>query len=134
MAKRPAMPKSDPETAQVFEALVPEDARITIRPMFGHKAAFVNGHMFAGTFGTDMFVRLDDRSRDELLAVPGAAPFEPMKGRPMKGYVVLPRRLGGTAAAKAWIERALDSTAILPPKAERTVRRGKKPTARRTRA
>jgi hypothetical protein len=35
--------------------------------------------MFSGTFGKDIFVRLDEPSRAELLAVEGAKPFEPMK-------------------------------------------------------
>jgi hypothetical protein len=39
------MPKSDPNIAALFERLLPTDERIVIRPMFGHKAAFVNGHM-----------------------------------------------------------------------------------------
>ena len=64
--------------------------RVAIRPMFGHKAAFVNGNMFTGTFGKHVFVRLDEPSRAELLTVAGANPFEPMKGRPMTEYVQLP--------------------------------------------
>ena len=51
MAKRPTLPKSDPKVAALFDRLLPSDKRIVIRPMFGHKAAFVNGHMFTGTSG-----------------------------------------------------------------------------------
>jgi hypothetical protein len=46
--------------------------------------------VFAGTFGTHVFARLDEPSRAELLALPGAAVFAPMKDRPMKEYVQLP--------------------------------------------
>jgi TfoX/Sxy family transcriptional regulator of competence genes len=117
VAKRPTMPKSDPTIAALFETLLPIDERIVTRPMFGHKAAFVSGHMFAGTFGKHVFVRLDEPSRLELLSVAGAAPFEPMKGRPMKEYVQLPESLlDEPVRAKAWLERALHWVATLPAK------------------
>jgi TfoX/Sxy family transcriptional regulator of competence genes len=117
MAKRPTMPKSDPKIAALFERLLPTDARVVIRPMFGHKAAFVNGHMFTGTFGKYVFVRLDEPSRVELLTVAGAKPFEPMEGRPMKEYVQLPESfLSEPSRAKAWLERALHWTSTLPAK------------------
>jgi len=118
MAKRPSMPKADPKTAATFQTLLPADPRIVIRPMFGHTAAFVNGHMFAGTFGAQVFVRLDEPSRAELLAMAGAKRFEPMKGRPMREYVQLPEALlGEPQQARTWVERALASTSTLPPKA-----------------
>jgi TfoX/Sxy family transcriptional regulator of competence genes len=66
MAKRPTMPTCDPKIAALFETLLPIDERVVIRPMFGHKAAFVNGNMFTGTFGKHVFVRLDEPSRPEL--------------------------------------------------------------------
>jgi TfoX/Sxy family transcriptional regulator of competence genes len=115
------MPKANPVTIKAFEALLPPDPRIVVRPMFGHKASFVNGHMFAGTFGPDVFVRLEEGDRADLLAIDGAKPFEPMKGRPMSGYVQLPRRwIGKGAEAKAWVARALARTAGLPPKLRTT--------------
>jgi len=120
MAKRPAMPKSDPMIAALFETLLPIDERVVIRPMFGHKAAFVSGNMFTGTFGKDIFVRLDEPSRAELLAVDGAKPFEPMKGRPMTEYVQLPESLlNEPPKAKAWLERALHWTSRLPAKSRK---------------
>src|SRR5260370_19319806 len=67
MAKRPTLPKSDPKVAALFDRLLPSDKRIVIRPMFDHKAAFASGHMFTGTFGKYIFVRLDESSRVQLL-------------------------------------------------------------------
>ncbi len=46
--------------------------------MFGNLGAFVHGNMFAGLFGPDVGVRLDDAWREELAAVAGSGPF----GRP----------------------------------------------------
>src|SRR5712664_11983 len=106
MPTRATVPKSDPETARLFETLLPHDPRIVVRPMFGHRAAFVNGNMFAGTFGADVFVRLDERSRSELLSISGSKPFEPMKGLPMRDYVQMPRQwLGAQSDARAWVAR-----------------------------
>jgi TfoX/Sxy family transcriptional regulator of competence genes len=48
--------------------------------MFGNISAFVNGNMFAGLFGNDIFVRLSDENRRELLEEKGASLLEPMKG------------------------------------------------------
>lgn len=120
MAKRPTMPKADPSTATLFRTFLPNDPRVTVRPMFGQTAAFVNGQMFAGTFGSQVFARLDESSRSELLAVPGATVFAPMKARPMKEYVQLPSAmLSDPSAAKQWIGRALEWTSTLPSKAKR---------------
>jgi len=117
VATQPTMPKADPRTAALFRALLPNDSRVTVRPMFGHTAAFVNGHMFAGTFGTHVFARLNEAGRAELLAVPGATVFAPMKNRPMKEYVQMPPALlTEPSAAKQWIARALESTSTLPAK------------------
>src|SRR5579872_88084 len=116
MAPRPVMPKADPKTTALFVSLLPADDRILVRPMFGHKAAFVNGHMFAGTFGGSIFVRLDEPSRVELLAVRGAAPFAPMKNRPMREYVQIPESwFADQPRARTWVQRALESTMALPP-------------------
>ena len=95
--------------------------------MFGNLAAFVNGNMFAGLFGEDLFVRLPD---DEAAKVrkQGGRDFAPMAGRPMKGYVTVP----GTwrtkpEPVKAWIVAALEITGRMPPK----VAAAKKPTAKK---
>lgn len=66
-------PKPDAATLAFFESLVQKSAGAEIRPMFGNVAAFVNGNMFAGVFGSAVFVRLGDDERNELLKEPGAA-------------------------------------------------------------
>jgi TfoX/Sxy family transcriptional regulator of competence genes len=128
----PTKPKSDAATARIFDTLLPRDARIAVRPMFGHRAAFVNGHMFAGTFGADVFVRLDEPSRVRLLSIAGTTPFAPMKNRPMKEYVVLPRVWLATGSpARSWIAKALAYGAALPPKAAHKTRPGRASSAKR---
>jgi TfoX/Sxy family transcriptional regulator of competence genes len=113
------MPKLDVEARAFFESVVPEHPDVQVRPMFGQVSAFVNGNMFMGVFGTDVFVRLPEEDGAALLKAGGHA-FEPMKGRPMRGYVILPdawqRRRG---KVKEWAARSLDWAEELPPKASR---------------
>ena len=83
-------PKRDEATTKFFEKVVPAGPTVKIRPMFGHRAAFVNGNLFASTFGTQVVVRLDTAARESVLKEEGASIFEPVKGRKMREYVVLP--------------------------------------------
>jgi TfoX/Sxy family transcriptional regulator of competence genes len=93
-----AMPKPSEETKQFFRSVLPDDDRVTVRPMFGQVAAFVNDHMFSGVYGDDLFVRPGVEEWATLLDEPGAAVFAPMAGRPMKEHVVLPRAWRGEPA------------------------------------
>jgi TfoX/Sxy family transcriptional regulator of competence genes len=114
--ERGTMPKPSEQAKAAFRKLVPDGPAVTLRPMFGNLAAFVNGNMFAGLFGEDLFVRLPE---DESAKVrqQGGRDFAPMAGRPMKGYVTVP----GTwrdkpAAVKGWIATALEVTGKMPAK------------------
>ncbi len=84
--------KAPPELIAVFEAAVP-GAPAEKRKMFGYPAAFVNRNMFMSIFGDAMFLRLGDSDAQKLLAIPGAKPFEPMPGRAMRGYIVVPGKV-----------------------------------------
>jgi hypothetical protein len=81
------------------------------RRMFGFPAYFANGIM----------LRLSDSDREELYAAyDETAPFEPMPGRPMREYVVLPEALLADAAAlHHWMERSFSWAAGLPPRARK---------------
>jgi len=104
----------------MFDSLVPEDARVTTRKMFGQPAAFVNGQMFFGVFGGRLFLRLSATDRDEADEVPGFDPFEPMPGRAMREYRVLPTSvLADRTRSRRWVTKSLDHVAGLPPKKAR---------------
>ncbi len=97
---------------------------VEIRKMFGYPAAFYNEQMFAGVFQESMMVRLSSEDRAELLAQPGAAAFEPMPGRPMREYVVLPQPVVlDPAALGEWLHRGLTYAASLPPKPAKNTKR-----------
>jgi TfoX/Sxy family transcriptional regulator of competence genes len=111
-----SMPKPSEEAKAAFTRLVPAGPTVSLRPMFGNLAAFVNGNMFAGLFGEDLFVRLPE---DESAKVRehGGGNFEPMAGRAMKGYVTVPKAWRTKPdATKAWIVTALELTGKLPAK------------------
>jgi TfoX/Sxy family transcriptional regulator of competence genes len=112
-----SMPKPTEQAKAAFSKLVPDEPAVTLRPMFGNLSAFVNGNMFAGLFGEDLFVRLPD---DESAQVrkQGGRNFEPMPGHAMKGYVVVPATWRSKPeAAVVLIKRSLALTRAMPPKA-----------------
>jgi len=114
--RKGSFPKPDPETKAAFEGLLPGDPRVAVRPMFGNVAAFVNGNMFTGLFGRDLFVRLSEDDRAELIAE-GGTEFQPMPGRAMKEYVSLPPTWRDEPdEARAWVERSLEWAGAIPPK------------------
>jgi TfoX/Sxy family transcriptional regulator of competence genes len=94
---------------------VPGDARVTVRPMFGSVAAFADGQMFMCLFADELFFRLGETERAELMAV-GGGPLEPMPGRPMREYVALAEWQSRSTPAREWAERALAYAISLGPK------------------
>lgn len=116
------IPRPSDADRDFFAAVVPDDPRVTIKPMFGNVAAFVNGNMFIGLFGSALGLRLAPSDSEALLAVEGACPFGPAE-RPMGGYVAVPDAWrDDRATLDEWIARALEYTASLPPKAPKTAK------------
>ncbi|HLZ29050.1 MAG TPA: TfoX/Sxy family protein [Chloroflexota bacterium] len=107
------IPRPTEADKERFKSLVPEDARVEVKPMFGNLGAFVNGNMFMGLFGTDVGLKLGDADQSQLSDA-GGGPFGPTE-RPMGGYVTLPAALT-SAEAMRWIARSLDYVGALPPK------------------
>ncbi len=83
------IPKPTDTDRARFASLVPDEAGVDTKPMFGNLGAFVNGNMFMGPFGSDIGVKLAGADHDKLAAMPGAGPFGPAD-RPMGGYVTIP--------------------------------------------
>ena len=88
--------------------------------MFGYPVAFVNGLMFAGVFEDTAFARLPPGLRRAVADEEGAAPFEPVPGRPLLAYLTLPGALLEDEALFAdLLASACAFTAGLPPKVRR---------------
>jgi TfoX/Sxy family transcriptional regulator of competence genes len=128
-----AIPKPSEKARAAFTKLVPDEPAVTLRPMFGNLSAFVNGNMFSGLFGDDLFVRLPDDQSAQVRKL-GGRDFEVMPGRAMKGYVIVPKtwRAKPDAAAR-WIEMSMAFTRKMPPKALGGTKTPTKKTAARKR-
>ena len=125
--------KSPPELIAAFDAAFPS-APAERRQMFGYPAGFVNGNMFTALHQEDWMVRLSEPDRSALLAFPGARLFEPMPGRPMKDYVLLPPPvIADRRALGEWLAKALAYAGRLPPKASTARRTPRKTAAKRPR-
>lgn len=83
--------------------------------MFGSVAAFAGGQMFMCLFADELYFRLGEAERTELLAA-GGGPLEPMPGRPMREYVALPEWQSRPAPAREWAARSLSYALSLGPK------------------
>ena len=113
----PKFEKSSPELIARFDATAARFPDADRRKMFGYPALFVGGNLVTGLFAQQWMIRLPDHDRAELLALPGATPFEPMPGRPMKGYASIPPDVvADDEALDAWIRRAIAFGRTLPAK------------------
>jgi TfoX/Sxy family transcriptional regulator of competence genes len=107
--------KSPQWLVDLFAESLPNDLCVERRKMFGYPAIFVHGNMCAGLFGDGMFARLSSEVRAALPG--GGRPFEPMAGRPMKDYALVPDEvLADEAALADLLAHAVAFTAKLPPK------------------
>jgi TfoX/Sxy family transcriptional regulator of competence genes len=124
------------EHQPIFRAALPKDARIVTLQMFGGIAAKVNGNLFAGLFGRSVMVWLSEAERARALALPGAAPFDPMgDGRARSDKVMLPESfMSKPAELRRWLDRSFKAALSLPEKAAKPARKAaakKKPVKRR---
>jgi TfoX/Sxy family transcriptional regulator of competence genes len=121
--------KPPQELVDYFDSVIPDGpAPVDFKPMFGGPCYWTGGNMFAAIHQESMIVRLGEEDRQVLLREPGAALFEPMEGRPMREYVVIPPQIvADREAVRFWLAKGLAFTASLPPK----VKKPRKPRAAR---
>jgi TfoX/Sxy family transcriptional regulator of competence genes len=121
--------KPPQELVDYLDSVIPDGpAPVEFKPMFGGPCYWTGGNMFAAIHQENMIVRLSEDDRVALLKQPGAALFEPMEGRPMREYVVIPPQIvADREAVRSWLAKGLAFTASLPPK----VKKPRKPRAPR---
>jgi TfoX/Sxy family transcriptional regulator of competence genes len=113
----PTFEKSPPELVARFDAAATRFPDAARRKMFGYPALFVGGNLVTGLFARSWMIRLGEEDRAALLALPGAGPFEPMPGKPMKGYVTLPAEVvADDGALDHWVSRSIAYGRTLPVK------------------
>ena len=112
-----AWTKAPQSLIDLFDACLPDGPGLERRKMFGYPCAFVNGNMCAGLLQDIAFARLPPGLHAELDAEFGVRHFEPMPGRPMKAYVVLPEEvLDDEERFSAVLAAAYVFTSALPVK------------------
>lgn len=115
------MPRVDKETEAFFRSILPVREEVVVKPMFGQTAAFVNGNLFSGIFGKQVFVRLSEEDGAVLMKEAGTRPFAPVEGRPMRGYVVMPPSwIGEPRRARSWVAKSHEWVSAMPPKAKKS--------------
>jgi hypothetical protein len=86
------MPKIGEETRAQFdrvaESFVERGAKRS--KMFGMPVLKIRDKVFAGTYGDAMTFKLAPDDVAAALKLKGVEPFEPMPGRAMKGWVMVP--------------------------------------------
>lgn len=126
MATQDPWRKSPPELVERFEVAVASIEGLETRKMFGYPAGFIGGHMVTGLHQESWIVRLPEDVLEERLAT-GWSTFEPMPGRPMRGYVGLPAEvIADPDAARTWVEHAADHVRSMPPKPARKPKQPKR--------
>lgn len=124
-----AWEKSPREMVERFLAVVPEAPDVNQRSMFGYPSATVGGHMFMSLHRENMILRLPPDELATFRAL-GATDFEPMPGRPMTGYAIVPPGvMADDAELRQWVDRALAGARAMPPKVAKPRRA---PAARRS--
>ena len=106
------MEKASAQLVARFDELVDVVAEADRKLVFGSPTCLVGGNMFFGVHATGLFVKLSPAEAEELLAA-GGVPFEPMPGRTMGGFYVLPQTLPDQ---EQWVRRSFDYACTLPPK------------------
>ena len=118
----PKMEKSPPELVERFDTIAAEFPAAQRRLTFGYPCLYVGGNMVSGLFESSWHVKLGPDERRELEAIPGSAPFEPMPGRPMTGFTLMPcidhRRRPGDPALGPAGDRVRGDAAAQGPESE----------------
>ena len=88
------------------------------RKMFGQWVLFLRGHMFTGVFQDDIFVRIRPEEQDMVRELSDEIEqFEPLKGRAMKEYLVLPPAIfEDKQTLISVLNRTIDFVSGFPPK------------------
>jgi TfoX/Sxy family transcriptional regulator of competence genes len=109
--------KAPPELVEFLTSKM-KDVKSDYRQMFGYPAYFINGNMFAGLFADKLFLRLSEPDIAEIKKTcKGVSDLEPMPGRPMKGYVAIPKSVySDDASFGEWLNMSIKYVSSLPIK------------------
>ena len=100
-----------------IRAEVAGEQNLTEMKMFGGLAFLIGGNMAVGVSGQGgLMIRCDVDDTEDLLAEPGAQPFE-MRNKGMRGWLrVEASAVENDGALRVWVERGVSYARSLPPK------------------
>ena len=77
--------------------------------------------MFVGVHGDKLFLRLSNADISEIMSdYKNVTAFEPMPGRAMKGYVVLPKTIYlDNKLFSEWLDKSIKYVSSLPEKGKK---------------
>lgn len=108
----------DENLASRVRAVVPADAEVTERKMFGGLAFLLEGHMFAGIVGSDLMVRIGAEATQRALELDHVREMD-FTGRPAKNMIfVEPAGLHGPALEQ-WVTAVAEYARTLGPRQPR---------------
>ncbi len=109
--------KTPPELVNFLHETM-KDVVAEPKKMFGFPVYFINGNMFIGTFGNNLFLRFSrDKIPEILKKHKETGSFSPMPGRVMKEYLVIPEIIYRNKKEFSGLLRlSLAYAAALPPK------------------
>lgn len=103
-----------------FDAMAPDAPGVAQRQMFGYPAVFVNGNLFMSLFRDHMVLRLSVDDMQSFIDTCNTQPFDPMGGRPLKQYAVVPDRVAQDDAVPGeWAAKTLAHAGSPPKKAKK---------------
>ena len=112
----------DEDLADRVREVMPADAEVTERKMFGGLAFLLRGHMFAGIVASELMVRIGSEAAQRALELDHVREMD-FTGRPMKNMIfVQPAGLDGPALER-WVTAAADHARTLAPKQPKHPRR-----------
>lgn len=116
--------RSSPTLIQKFLTFMENYPNIENKKMFGYPCCFLNGNMFTGLHEENWIIRLSESDREEITKNYNTSPFEPMPGRVMKEYVILPSSiLADFKIFQEWMKRSIHFVSSLPPKEKKPAKR-----------
>jgi TfoX/Sxy family transcriptional regulator of competence genes len=123
----PKWTKAPDQLVAYLEEIMGGHPGVELKKMFGYPVAFTNGQMACGVFQESLMMRLSYSDRKNFLEKYDTRLFEPMPGRPMKEYVLIPDTLINEAKLlRPWIEKSLAYVGSIPKKPKPKAKASKK--------
>ena len=113
--------KKAPEKLVDFLSDMLNDVECQKRMMFGYPAYFIKGNMFIAAHQDNLIVRVSKEAKEGLKKqYRGVGEFEPIPGRVMKEYLVIPEDVyRNEEEFTKLLEMSLEYVSSMPPKVKK---------------